>query len=257
MTNGAQGSGEDRKELVNPIAVKDCFVLLGEHAAPVLDVSFVRLVLERGNAGWESAPEGEVLPLEFQLDRARFKASARLRAKGEGFIRLTFESMLPSARAHLRSFLSPKKVGESLVEDWSTDTIRHFHGLNESELWFEPEGGVLFTYLDPHDTEAQFIVRMAHSKSALIAGKILRREYIELKSLDHELPLIPLNDKEIYSKLGECRDIVTNFRPTGSIEYNLKQQLLRVISDYLYSTSRKVEMTQMTAARTLSLGSNP
>ena len=50
------------------------------------------------------------------------------------------------------------------MEDWSTDKIRHFHGLNESELWFEPEGGVLFTYLDPLDTEAQFIVRMAHSK---------------------------------------------------------------------------------------------
>ncbi len=245
----------DRKELVNPIALRDCYVSFGDWKAPVLDVSFVRLVLGTGDAGWADVPEGDLLPLDFHLDRSLFKATARLHAKGQDFLRLTVESILPSARAHMRSFLSPKKVGESLLEDWSTDKIRHFHGLNESELWFEPEGGILFTYLDPLDTEAQFIVRMAHSKSALIAGKILRREYIELHSLDHELPLIPLNDKEIYAKLGECRDIVTNFRPTGSIEYNLKQQLLRVISEYLYSTSRKVEMTQMTAARTLSLGS--
>lgn len=249
------GNEQERKDLVNPIALRDCYVSLGDRKAPVLDVSFVRLVLGPGDEGWEAVPEGELLTLDFHLDRSSFKASARLHARGEGFLRLTLEAILPSARAHMRSFLSPKKVGESLLEDWSTDKIRHFHGLNESELWFEPEGGILFTYLDPFDTEAQFIVRMAHSKGALIAGKILRREYIELNSLNHELPLIPLNDKEIYSKLGECRDIVTNFRPTGSIEYNLKQQLLRVISEYLYSTSRKVEMTQMTAARTLSLGS--
>jgi len=250
------GQGDARKDLVNPVALKDCFVSFGDRRSQVLDVSFVRLVLAPDES-WNGVNEGELIPLDFHLDRCFFKASARLQARGDAFLRLTIDSILPSARAHLRSFLCPKKVGESLLEDWSTNNIRHFHGLNESELWFEPEGGVLFTYLDPLDTEAQFIVRMAHSKGALIAGKILRREYIELKSLDHELPLIPLNDKEIYAKLGECRDIVTNFRPTGSIEYNLKQQLLRVISEYLYSTSRKVEMTQMSSARTLSLGSSP
>jgi hypothetical protein len=62
--------------------------------------------------------------------------------------------------------------------------------------------------------------------------------------MDSELPLIPLTDREIYAKLGECRDIVTNFRPNGQIEYNLKQRMLKVISDNLYSTSHKVEMSQ-------------
>jgi hypothetical protein len=55
------------------------------------------------------------------------------------------------------------------------------------------------------------------------------------------LPLIPLSDRETYAKLGECRDIVTNFRPNGQIEYNLKQRLLRVISESLYSTGDRVE----------------
>ena len=141
------------------------------------------------------------------------------------------------------------------MEDWSVDQIRHFHGLNESELWCEPDGAVLFTYLDAMDTDSQVIIRMAHSKGALIAGKILRKHYIELKSIDAELPFIALDDKEIYDRLGECRDIVTNFRPTVHLEYNLKQRLLRVISEYLYSTSRKVEMAKMTTARSLSLNS--
>ena len=78
---------------------------------------------------------------------------------------------------------------------------------------------------------------MVQSKPGLIAGKILRQDYIGLKSIDDELPFVLLDDKEVYLKLGECRDIVTNFRPTVHLAYNLKQQLLRVLSDYLYSTS--------------------
>jgi len=111
------------------------------------------------------------LNMDFTLDNHRFSAPASIVAKGEGWIRLTFDKIVPSARAYLRSFLSPKKVGESIMQDWSTNRVRHFHGLNESELWCESDGAVLFTYLDALDTDCQFIIRMAHSKGALIAGK--------------------------------------------------------------------------------------
>lgn len=240
------------KPLVNPIALKGCTARIGDLESPILDVSFVRLVVEAGE-GWDSLPEGEALPVTLQLDRIQVPALAEVSARGEDWIRLSFESIKPSARAHMRAFLSPKKVGESIVEDWNTETLRHFHGLNESELWFEPEGAVLFTYLDSLDTDAQFLIRMAHTKGPLMAGKILRSDYINLNTIDGELSLIPLSDGEIYQKLGECRDIVTNFRPTAHLEYNLKQRLLKVISEYLYSTSRKVELAKMTNARSLSL----
>ena len=247
---------KDTKSLVNPISVAGCSVRIGDVQGQILDLSFVRLVVT-SDESWASVPEDKVLPIVLQLGTVTLEATAKIRAKNDAWIRLSFESIRPIARAHLRSFLSPKKIGESIIEDWSTDDIRHFHGLNEAELWFEPNGAVLFTYLDPLDTQAQFMIRMAHSKSALVAGKILRKDYIELSTIDGELPLIPLDDSEIYSKLGECRDIVTNFRPNAQLEYNLKQRLHRVISEYLYSTSRKVEMTRMGSARTLSLNTQP
>lgn len=208
--------------------------------AKVLDISFVRLVIE-DVAPWNTLTEGAAFPVEFRLDRAFFTAEVALRGKGEGWLRLSFEKIVPSARAHLRSFLSPKKIGESLIEDWRNETTRHYHGLNESELWFNDAGGVLFTYLDQSDAEAQFIIRMSDARAMLRVGKILRRDYMELNNIEAELPLIPLSDREIYAKLGECRDIVTNFRPSAQMEYNLKQRLLKVISDNLYSTSYKVE----------------
>ena len=266
---GGSKMNEVARHLVNPIALARCTVRMVTAApvslatapaaaepqalgvtspegtadlalARVLDISFVRLVIEDVEP-WTSLTEGTPLAAEFRLDRTTFTAEVALRGRGEGWLRLGFEKIVPSARAHLRSFLSPKKIGESLVEDWRNDTTRHYHGLNESELWFNDSGGVLFTYLDQTDAEAQFIIRMADARATLRVGKILRREYMELNTIDAELPLIPLSDREIYSKLGECRDIVTNFRPSAQMEYNLKQRLLKVISDNLYSTSYKVE----------------
>lgn len=231
------------KKIVNPIALQNCTVKWGELGAKVLDISFVRVVIESVES-WANVPENESLPLEFHLDRYQFTANASVRARGEGWIRLAFEKIVPSSRSHLRSFLSPKKIGESIMEDWRTEQLRHYHGLNESELWFDPNGAVLFTYLDQSDYEGQFILRLQDLKGPLTVGKILRKDYIELGTMDSELPLIPLTDREIYAKLGECRDIVTNFRPNGQIEYHLKQRMLKVISDNLYSTSHKVEMSQ-------------
>lgn len=239
------------RNLVNPVALQNCSVQFGEVSAPVLDISFVRLVVA-DEASWVAPAENEPLTLNFHLDRFRFSAIARFQGRGEGWIRFGFEKILPSAGAHLRSFLSPKRIGESIVEDWRTDQVRHFHGLNESELWFDQAGGILFSYLDNPDHTAQFIIRMSDSKSLLRVGKILRKNYMELSNIDQELPLLPLTDRDTYAKLGECRDVVTNFRPNGQLEYNLKQRLLKVISEHLYSTSRKVEMAQPRPSRPVS-----
>ncbi len=240
------------KHIVNPIALRQCVVKTGEKVGRVLDISFVRAVVA-SEGGWFELAEGEPFPLELSLERYQFQAVASLRARGENWVRLSFEKMVPSAKAHLRSFLCPKKIGESILEDWRTDSVRHYHGLNESELWFDTNGGVLFTYLDQSDTEAQFIIRMASSKAVLQVGKIRRRDYMELETMESEMPLIPLSDRDIYGKLGECRDIVTNFRPTAQIEYNLKQRLLKAISDNLYSTSHKVEMAPFRSPKVVSL----
>jgi len=240
------------KILVNPIALQNCTVKRGDASARILDISFVRAVIAP-DEGWADIVEGEMLSLDFQLDRYGFPAQASLKSRGDGWIRLAFEKFVPSSRSQLRSFLSPKKVGESLLEDWRTETVRHYHGLNESELWFEPAGAVLFTYLDQIDFESQFLIRLLNEKSPLQVGKIGRKAYIEMNGIDKELPLTPLTDREIYAKLGECRDIVTNFRPNGQVEYNLKQRLLKVISDCLYSTSYKVDLSPPRPPRVTSM----
>lgn len=240
------------KSLVNPIALQNTLIYAGEHPAKLLDISFVRCVVESA-PGWEELPEGESLTFEFQLDRYRFSAQATVKGKRDGWIRLAFDKIVPSARSHMRSFLSPKKIGESIVEDWRNASLRHYHGLNESELWFDPGGPVLFTYLDQSNADAQFILRTQDFKGPLHVGNITRKDYIELSTMEAELPLIPLSDRDIYQKLGECRDIVTNFRPTGQLEYNLKQRLLKVISDHLYSTSHKVDFSPPRPPRVVTL----
>lgn len=244
--------------LVNAIAMKDCIVRSGDGAARVLDISHLRVVIEAAEP-WLSQPENEPLTADFTLDRSRFTATVTCRGRGPAdaatWLRLSFERILPSARSSLRAFLSPKKVGESLIEDQRSERWRHYHGLNESELWFDPDGGILFTYLDGSDAEspkpgqsaqpyqgAQFVIQLRDTRGPLRVGKLLRQDYMELKSADAEIPLLPLSDREAYAKLGECRDIVTNFRPSAPAEYGLKQRLLRSISETLYSTSHKVDM---------------
>jgi hypothetical protein len=234
---------KSQKFLVNPVALQNCVIKCGDYKTTVLDISFVRLVIEEREP-WPIAYENEPVTLDFHLDRYSFGAVTSFQARGEGWVRLGFDRILPSAGAHLRSFLSPKRIGESIIEDWRNEELRHYHGLNESELWFDQNGGMLFSYLDSADPSAQFILRMIDNKSLLRVGKLLRKDYIEVGNIDLDLPLIPLSDREVYAKLGECRDVVTNFRPNGQMEYNLKQRLLKVISDSLYSTSRKVEMAQ-------------
>ena len=66
---------------------------------------------------------------------------------------------------------------------------------------------------------------------------------MSLDSLEGEIPLVPLTEREMYSKLGECRDIITNIRPCGQNEYVLKQRLLKSVSETLYSTGKRVDLT--------------
>ena len=242
------------KSIVNPIALQNCSVKLEEVSARVLDISFTRLVVDAVEGGWPNFEENQPVTLQMHLDRLSFNALTVFRGKGEGWLRFAFEKMVPSASAHLRSFLSPKRLGESLVEDRRTESLRHYHGLNESELWFDLNGGVLFTYLDPIDYNLQFMIRMSDHKGPLQVGKIARKDYIEMGDMHSPVPLAPLSDRETYAKLGECRDIVTNFRPSGQVEYNLKQRLLRVINENLYSTGDKVEMSRI---RPSSVSSSP
>ena len=241
-TPGSMETKMTDREIVNPIAVKNCSVKYGELEARVTDISFMRLVIAEVRH-WPEFAENQAVQIQFTLERQIFTANLTYKARGENWIRFVFEKMVPSAQAHLRSFLSAKKIGESIIEDWRSEEMRHFHGLNESELWFQPNGGVLFTYLDQIDGGGQFIIRVADQKSALQVGRVSRTDYIEMKSFDSEIPLIPLSDRDIYVKLSECRDIVTNFRPNGQMEYNLKQRLLKVISDHLYSTGNRVELS--------------
>lgn len=238
--------------IVNPIALQNSFVRLGDRRARVMDLSFMRVVIEEDKP-WPLFAENESIVLDFLLDRHLFSAAVIQKSRGQGWLRFVFEKIVPSAQAHLRSFLSPKKIGESIVEDWRTKDMRHYHGLNECELWFDEKGSVFFTYLETTDPKQQFMIRLKDSTSPLQVGKILRQNYIEMKSLDAELPLIPLSDREVYTKLGDCRDIITNFRPTGQSEYNLKQRLLKVISETLYSTGNRVDFAPVRPPKIVTL----
>jgi hypothetical protein len=231
----------DGRLLVNPVSVQKCFVKHGDSSSRVLDISYIRAVVEPEGV-FGTLAEGESVEASFELDRSRFTVQVTVRGKGASWVRLDFPKLVPSVRAHLRSFLSPRKIGESILEDWKSGTLRHFHGLNESELWMDDSDGVLFTYLDQEDPESQFLIRVREARGPLSVGKVKRSDYMELSAIDGNLSLQPLSDSEAYRKLSECRDTVTNFRPSIASEYALKQRMLKIISETLYSTSRRVEM---------------
>ena len=127
------------------------------------------------------------------------------------------------------------------MEDKNMKEIRHYHGLNESELLFDKEGNVLFTYLDYLDSKYQFLVQIHLENSTIKVGRLTRSQYMTMGSFVGDLGLIPLNDKENYNRMSECRDIVTNFRPQGQLDYNLKQKIQKLISENLYSTGHRVD----------------
>jgi hypothetical protein len=239
MNSGSNvGAG---KPLVNPVALKSCFAEYGEDLLPLADISFLRLNVNLDSEKKIAFPESK-FAIRLHLERHQLLTEVQLSSVSSGRARFTFTRLVPSAGAHLRAFLSPKRVGESVVEDWASDSIHHYHGLNESELWFDSEGQILFSYLDNVDYRFQFVLRLPEAKGALQIGRMARDRYIEMESWGSELLLEPLNDRDVFQKLSECRDIATNFRPTGQADYHLKQRLLKVISEALYSTGRKVAM---------------
>lgn len=230
------------KQLVNPVALKGCFAELGEEAIPISDISFLRVNLDLTQASAVEIPK-EAFTARLHLERHQLLAEVELTGRGQTWARLAFTKLVHSAGAHLRAFLTPKRMGESITEDWRGEGLRHYHGLNESELWFDDEGQILFSYLDGADPRFQFVLKLPESKGSLQAGRIERSQYIKLEDWGEGLELLPLNDRDVFQKLSECRDIVTNFRPSGQTEYQLKQRLLKVISETLYSAGRRVAMT--------------
>lgn len=223
------------KNLVNPISVAHCHIQLGEQSFALADLSFIRVVLQ-GIEGAEALIENESVRAQFVLDKFRFEAEIKFQARGEGWLRFKLGALVPSYRAQLASFLSPKRVGESLVEDNWDDGIAHFHGLNESSLWVDRSGRVIFTYLDQWDGAAQFVVRMGAEPNEIVMGKVSRESYFGMSSMDAIFDLLPLSERELAGKLAECRDIITNFRPAGAANYALKQRLLKTVSESLYSS---------------------
>ncbi len=236
------------RHLVTPGALHNCVARWGELTARILDISFVRVVLEELGE-WPAIVEEQNIPMGFSVNGFNFPAEMRVQGRGEGWIRLQFQKLVPSSKSLLRSFLSSKKVGESMMEDRRVSDVRHYHGLNESELWFDRNGNVLFTYLDHLDSKYQFLVQINLENSSVKVGRLTRAHYMNMGSLTGELGLMPLNDKENYTRMSECRDIVTNFRPAGQVEYHLKQRLLKLISESLYSTGHRVDFPMVRAVR--------
>ncbi len=236
--------------IVNPISLENCRVRWNGEFSDILDLSFSRVVA-KANPIWENIPAEEQVTLELILaggsTGTTLSLPVKLHSKNEQWVRFTLPSMPPKTASQLRYFLSPKRIGESLLKDWFEDTVWHFHGLNESELWLSNNGTILFTYLDTSNPNFQFIFRNT-ADGGIQVGRLERLHYMELTQLDGELPLLAVPDKEIFQKMSECRDIITNFRPTGQYEYNVKQKLLKIIGDQLYSTGNRSERPRSVTA---------
>ncbi len=230
----------EEKNIVNPVALRHCLVKFGDIEGKILDLSFLRVIVEAPH--FPKLELEQRITLDFVLDREKFSASVVLRSSKEERLRFTFDKLPHSGQAMLKSFLSCRKIGESITEDWNDNGIRHFHGLNESEFWFDEDGRLVFTYLDDATGNTQFLIRLLDEKGNMKAGRILRKDYLEIADIEAELPLLPVSDRELYIKLSECRDVITNYRPVGQAEYSLKQRLLRVVSDHIYSSHNRVDL---------------
>lgn len=229
----------DTRSLVNPVSLIHCCLRVENQEIALRDLSFLRVVTDKSPLEIEV---GKPLDVEVKLDRQPVAATVVLQSVGGDFLRFSFSRLVPSGQAMLRSFLSARKIGESLIQDWRTEPRRHFHGLNESELWVGTDNEVLFSCLDQASGN-QFVLHISE-RLGIRAGKLSRDEYMAIESIDATLPLKTApTDRDTYLKMGECRDILTNFRPITQVDYVLKARLLKAISDHLYSTSHRVEWT--------------
>ncbi len=245
----------EEKNLVNPVALRHCSVRFGDIEGKLLDLSFLRVVVEAPH--YPTLEIDQKVTLDFRLDREKFSAPVTLKSTKDGRLRFCFDKLPHSALASLKSFLNCRKIGESITEDWTLGGIRHFHGMNESEFWFDDAGRIVFTYLDDSTGNTQFLIRLLGESGAMRAGRILRKDYLDLSHIEADLPLLPVSDRELYLKLSECRDVITNFRPIGQMEYSLKQKLLKVMSDYLYSSNARVDLSPIRPPKVVTTDMQP
>jgi hypothetical protein len=243
---------ETEHYIVNPISLRNCRVSSGDKKFNLLDLSLVAFTVPLDP--FLGSP-GEKNTFVFQLENRNFTVSAKLQKVENDLAYFEFDGIVPSCSAQLRAFLSPKKVGESIFEKEPSAQGRHFRGLNESEMWSDDSGGILFTYLDNQDVKYQFLLRARESRGPLTLGRIRRDEFKKLQGHHKEDSLIGLEGAEVYTKVSECRDIITNFRPTAHFDFGLKQKLLKLLSDYLYSSHYRRHIIQPLSSRNLTASS--
>jgi hypothetical protein len=63
-------------------------------------------------------------------------------------------------------------------------------------------------------------------------GSISRADYLSLSSLNSPLPI--QKEKVELNQFEACKDIITNFRPASADQAQIKQVLLKAISDCFY-----------------------
>jgi len=233
---------------------------------PLCDLSQLGAVVPPQPA-WLALQDGEAIPGSLQLDLKHFPVTLRrdgLVGSGDGAnVALSFEALPPSARSQLRFFLSPKRIGESISLSHRGDRWRFAAGLNFAGLWLDAAGDeAIFAALDSSNERSQLLAWLVDGHSPVRLGLVSRARYAErakavlaakeapeaqglsaaaaLGLVDNELPVMPLNDRDTVLRLSECRDILTNFRPTDTDQGALKMRLLKGISESLYSASNRM-----------------
>lgn len=212
-------------------ALRNCFIETIEGPLALRDLSFSRIVVDQTGL---SVPFSEFQPFEVEiiLDKIHFKTHLVLQFQKDDWARLTFHQLSPSHQALLRCFLTARRVGESLAEDWRSGEMIHFHGINEAELWWDRKVGVLLTFLEPVCGDKQFVLHVSLQGGEVQAGSISRADYLSLPNLHSPLPV--KNEKVALSQFEACKDIITNFRPASADQAQIKQLLLKAISDCFY-----------------------
>lgn len=228
----------DLNFLVNGEVLKGCVLRWSEQQLPVLDVSYIRIVVKTNEVALPLDNTVQVFELSLYKNILLFEGMVE--KIGEGWARLRITKLPPSHISRLKLLLSPKIIGESIKLTLDEQTLKHYHGLNETDLWVTSHFAILFSFLDSEESKYQFIVRIQGDEVQI--GWIEREVYLELSDFNRPIPLKSLNEKLAYLRLCESRDIVTNLRPKTQQEYTVKQTLLKHVNEHLFFASRRAEM---------------
>lgn len=251
---------------MRPGTLDGCWIRCGDVETPLCDLSQLGAVVPP-QPSWLALADGEAIPGTLRLEEKHFPVTLRregLAGSGDGAnVVLSFEALPPSARSQLRFFLSPKRIGESIALAHRGGRWRYASGLNGAGLWLDAGGDeAIFAALDSSNERSQLLVWLADGTSPVRLGLVSRSRYAErvarvleakespeaqtltaagaLGLVDRDLPVLPLNDRDTVLRLAECRDILTNFRPTDGDQGALKMRLLKGISESLYSASNRM-----------------